>query len=104
MLEYNRFFQSGDSMKLNTRLVVMMMALLVIAMMILFVLNQHSQNDLVREIQESSTEVSKAIQLSVEDLTSENEIGSSRLNEYFKEARSKGINEINIINTEGEII
>jgi signal transduction histidine kinase len=91
-------------MKLNTRLVVMMMALLVIAMMILFVLNQHSQNDLVREIQESSTEVSKAIQLSVEDLTSENEIGSSRLNEYFKEARSKGINEINIINIEGEIV
>ncbi|HBA87722.1 MAG TPA: two-component sensor histidine kinase [Geobacter sp.] len=89
-------------MKLNTKLVMIMLTMLVIAMLILFVLNQFSQNDLVQEIQESSNVVSKAIQLSVEDLTSDEE--SSRLTEYLQQAKSKGVNEINIINNEGEII
>jgi signal transduction histidine kinase len=91
-------------MRLNTKLVMIMLTMLVIAMLILFVLNQFSQNDLVQEIQESSTVVSKAIQLSVEDLTSEADVESPRLTEYLQQARHKGVNEINIINNEGEII
>jgi len=91
-------------MKLNTKLVMIMLSLLIIAMLILFTLNQFSQNDLVQEIQESSLVVSKAIQLSVEDLTSETDVESSRLKEYLQQARNKGINQINIINNEGEII
>ena len=91
-------------MKLNTKLVMMMLTLLIIATLILFVMNQFSQNDLVQEMQESSTEVSKAIQLSVEDLTSEEDYESSRLKDYFQQAKNKGINEINIISNEGEII
>lgn len=90
-------------MKLNTKLVMMMVTLLVIATLILFMMNQFSQNDLVQEMQESSTEVSKAIQISVEDLTSETD-ESSRLTDYFQQARNKGINEVNIISNEGEII
>ena len=89
-------------MNLNTRLVLIMISLLVLAVMTLFSLNQLSQNTLVREIQESSQEISKAVQLSIADLTSEAE--TSRLVEYFAGARQKGINEINIINSEGEII
>ncbi len=91
-------------MNLNAKLVIIMLSLLIIAILTLFIMNQYSQNDLVREIQESSTEVSKAIQISVEDLTSETEVVTSRLSDYLKEARNKGINEINIINNEGEII
>ena len=91
-------------MKLNTKLVMIMLTLLVITMLVLFVLNQVSQNDLVQEIQESSTVLSKAIQLSVEDLTSETDEESSRLKEYLQQAKNKGVNEINIINNDGEII
>ena len=91
-------------MKLNTKLVMIMLTMLIIAMLILFVLNQFSQNDLVQEIQESSTVVSKAIQLSVEDLTSETDVESFSLKEYLQQARNKGVNEINIINNDGEII
>jgi signal transduction histidine kinase len=83
---------------------MIMLSMLVIATLILFVLNQVSQNDLVREIQESSTVLSRAIQLSVEDLTSMTEADPSRLTEYLREARLKGVNEIDIINNEGEII
>lgn len=89
-------------MKLNTKLVIIMISLLVLAMLTLFILNQYAQNDLVKEIQESSQEISKAVQISIEDLTSEAE--TSRLNEYLLKARERGINEINIINIEGEII
>ena len=90
-------------MRLNTKLTLIMVSLLVIAGCALFVLNQYSQNDLVSEIQESSTEVSKAIQISVEDLTSE-DVVPSRLKDYLKEAKKRGITEVNIINNEGEII
>ncbi len=89
-------------MKLNAKLIIIMLSLLVLAMLTLFMLNQFAQNDLVREIQESSQEISKAVQMSIEDLTSEAE--TSRLTEYLNKAREKGINEINIINNEGEII
>ncbi|HXE96375.1 MAG TPA: ATP-binding protein [Dongiaceae bacterium] len=89
-------------MKLNSKLIIIMLSLLVLAMLTLFILNQFAQTDLVNEIQESSQEISKAIQMSIEDLTSEAE--TSRLTDYLKKAREKGINEINIINTEGEII
>lgn len=89
-------------MKLNAKLVIIMVSLLVLAMMTLFALNQYAQNDLVNEIQDSSQEISKAVQMSIEDLTSEAE--TSRLTEYLNKAREKGINEINIINSEGEII
>lgn len=89
-------------MKLNAKLVLIMLSLLILAMLTLFLLNQYSQNVLVEEIQDSSQEISKAIQLSIADLTSEAE--HSRLMEYLEKARSKGINEINIIDIEGEII
>lgn len=89
-------------MKLNAKLIIIMLSLLVLAMLTLFSLNQYAQNDLVREIQDSSQEISKAIQMSIEDLTSAAE--TSRLTDYLIKAREKGINEINIINTEGEII
>jgi signal transduction histidine kinase len=57
----------------------------------------------VEEIQDSSTEVSKAIQLSIADLTSNDE-NTSQLKEYLKGAKHKGIKEVSIINNEGEII
>jgi nitrogen fixation/metabolism regulation signal transduction histidine kinase len=89
-------------MKLNAKLVIIMISLLVIAMLTLFILNQYAQNDLVNEIQESSQEISKAVQMSIEDITSTAE--TSRLTDYLHKARDKGINEINIISNEGEII
>jgi len=89
-------------MKLNAKLILIMLSLLVLAVITLFSLNQFSQTELVREIQESSQEISQAVQLSIADLTSETE--TSRLSEFFYSARQKGINEINIINSEGEII
>jgi len=89
-------------MKLNAKLVIIMLTLLVLAMLSLFMLNQYAQNDLVREIQDSSQEISKAVQMSIEDLTSEAE--TSRLTDYLNKSRDRGINEINIISNEGEII
>lgn len=89
-------------MKLDAKLILIMLLLLVLAVMALFTLNQFSQTTLVREIQDSSQEISKAVQLSIADLTSEAE--TSRLSEFFNSARQKGINEINIINSEGEVV
>lgn len=91
-------------MNLNSKLVIIMLTLLLLTMLTLFSLNQMSQTKLVSEIQESSTAISEILQKSVEDLTSVTEVETSRLAEYLKEARKKGVNEINIINTEGEII
>jgi signal transduction histidine kinase len=89
-------------MKLNSKLIIIMISLLVLAMLTLFILNQFAQTDLVNEIQESSQEISKATQMSIEDLTSDTE--TSRLTDYLIKARERGIKEINIFNTEGEIV
>lgn len=89
-------------MKLNAKLILIMLSLLVLAVITLFSLNQFSQMALVQEIQDSSQEISKAVQISIADLTSEAE--TSRLTGFFDGARQKGINEINIINSDGEII
>lgn len=91
-------------MNLNAKLVIIMLTLLILAMLMLFTLNQISQTKLVSEIQESSTAISEILQKGVEDLTSETEVETSRLADYLKSVREKGVNEINIINTEGEII
>lgn len=91
-------------MNLNTKLVIIMLTLLGLTMLTLFALNQMSQTKLVREIQESSTAISEILQKSVEDLTSETEVETSQLEDYLKGVRNKGVNEINIINTEGEVI
>jgi len=89
-------------MKLNAKLVLLMLTLLLVALFSLFLLNQFAQNSLVHAIQESSLEISKAIQMSIEDITSDAE--NSRLTDYLDKARDRGINEINIFNIEGEII
>lgn len=89
-------------MKLNAKLILIMLSLLVIAVITLFTLNQFAQNDLVQEIQESSQQISKAVQVSIADLTSAAE--TSRLSGFLDGAKQKGIKEINIINSEGEII
>lgn len=89
-------------MKLNTKLIIIMLSLLILTLLALFILNQTAQTALVNEIQVSSQEISKAVQMSIEDLTSSAE--TSRLNDYLVKARKKGINEINIINTDGEIV
>ncbi len=91
-------------MKLNTKLVLIMLSLLVIATLTQFILNQYSQHALVDEIQDSSAAISEVLQKSVEDLTSESNVEISKLSEYLEEVRSKGVNEINIIDPEGEII
>lgn len=91
-------------MTLNTRLVMIMLSLLVIAILTLFLLNQYSQNEMVEEIQDSSTMVTKALQMSIEDLTSEYEPDRARLKEYMKEAKVKGVKEITILSNEGEVI
>ena len=64
-------------MKLNAKLIIIMLSLLVLAMMTLFILNQFALTALVNEIQDSSQEISKAIQMSIEDLTSDAETSRS---------------------------
>lgn len=89
-------------MNLHNRLVLIMISLLVLAVMALFTLNQFSQVALVREIQDSSQEISKAVQMSIADLTSSG--SSSQLAEYYTQARQKGVSEINIIDERGQIV
>lgn len=91
-------------MKLYTKLVIIMLTLLIIAIVTLFIMNQYSQHILVEEIRDSSTAISEVLQKSVEDLTSETDAETTKLSEYVAEARKKGIDEINIIDTDGEII
>lgn len=91
-------------MRLYARLLLIMISLLVIVTIAQFALNQYSQKLLVSEIQDSTAVISQILQKSVADLTSMTESEVSSLSDYLEEVRRKGVNEINIINTEGQII
>jgi len=91
-------------MKLYTRLLLIMISLLVIVTVSQFLLNQYSQKLLVNEIQDSTATISQILQKSVADLTSMTDDEASTLSDYVAQARQKGVNEVNIINIEGEII
>lgn len=91
-------------MKLNTKLVLIMILLLVIVTITQFIMNQFSQKALVQEIQDSTAAISQLLQKSVADLTSATDDEVSNLSDYVAEARRKGVNEVNIIDPDGEII
>lgn len=81
-----------------------MMLLFILSSFVLFVISQNAQKKLIREFEENIDDLTKAIQISVQKLTSENEIDAHKMKELIKNLKRKGINEISILSENKEII
>ncbi len=92
------------NLSLNKKLVLMMLFMSSILLSILLFLYWQSEKILLNELGNQTAELSKAIQVGVEEVTGSGSTDETRLAQYLKRLNSKGINEISIISNTDEII
>lgn len=92
------------NLSLNKKLILMMLFLSFILLTILFFLYWQSEKALLNQLASQTAELSKAIQIGVEEVTGSGSTDEMRLAQYLKNLNAKGIKEISIISNTDEII
>ncbi len=89
---------------LKGKLILTMSTLFIISSLMLFLISQNAQKRLMSEVEDNIEDLTKAIQVSVEKLTSSEEKKPEKLKELIMNFKKKGINEISILSESREII
>ena len=92
------------NLSLNKKLILMMLFLSFILLSIMVFLYWRSEKALLNELARQTSELSKAIQVGVEEVTGSGNTDEMRLAQYLKDLNSKGLKEISIISNTDEII
>jgi signal transduction histidine kinase len=92
------------NLSLNKKLIAMMLFVCLIVISTLLFLYSQSENALLTEIESQTAELSKAIQVGIEEVTSKGYTDEMRLHNYLKQLNTKGVKEISIIGNSDEII
>jgi signal transduction histidine kinase len=93
-----------QSVPLTVKLIVIILALNLAMLAVLFLLYTNLTEDLVEKVEGHTEDLTKAIQISVKKLATQEYTDTYALTEYLNSLNSKGIGEINIVNTDQEII
>jgi len=91
-------------LSLRGKLLLMMFALLVLVLATLFVLYWQAELQLLAQVERHTTDLSTAIQISVERLTSKGRTSEARLQDYVQQLQRRGVREISIVSNEEEVI
>jgi len=91
-------------LSLNQKLIAMMLLLSLSIITIFVVLYSRAEQDIFRQFEARSTELSKAIQIAVEEVTSSGAPDVKRLENYLKKLNAKGVKEISVISNSDKII
>lgn len=89
---------------LNVRLIIIMLFLSFIMITALLIIYSSSERALSREIERQTADLTKAIQIGVEEVTASGLTDEARLANYLKELNTRGIKEITIISNADEIV
>src|SRR3972149_4818343 len=92
------------NLSLNEKLIGMMLFLSLILISILLFLYSRSETTMLAELEKQTAELSKAIQVGVEEVTSTGFTDQMKLYHYLQELKAKGVKEISIISNTDEII
>ncbi len=92
------------SISLNKKLIGMMLFLSIIVISVLTYLYSQSERALMNELEKQTAELSKAIQVGVEEVTTTGYTDEMRLQNYLKKLNAKGVKEISIISPSDEIV
>lgn len=92
------------SLSLNRKLIAMMLFLSLVLVLVLLFLYSQSEKALLKEVENQTAELSQAIQVGVQEVTSTGYTDEMRLSNYLKELNAKGVKEISIISTTDKII
>lgn len=94
-----------NNLSLKTKLLLMMLLLSLLSIGLLFFVYTRAERALITEVERYTTDLSSAIQISMEQLTKEDEeIKDEQLKEYVKRFRKKGIRAISILDNDKEVI
>ncbi len=96
--------RGGWKLSLQAKLLGMMFGLLVLVLATLFLLYWRAETQLISQVERHTTDLSTAIQVSVEQLTSRGRTTEARLQDYVKQLQRRGVNEISIVSNEEEVI
>src|SRR3989304_7939367 len=87
-------------LSLQTKLLGMMFGLLLLVLATLFLLYWRAETQLISQVERHTTDLSTAIQVSVEQLTSKGRTTEARLHDYVHRLQRRGIREISIVSNE----
>ncbi len=93
---------SSKPLTLKQKLVLIMVGLFFALLSILLILYYQAEKNLYRNLQDQITDLSKVIQVGVEEVTGASD--EKRLKAYLAQLRAKGIKEISIISNTDEIV
>ncbi len=93
-----------ENLRLQTKLVAMMLLLLLLSLASLFFLYWQAERRLVGQVERHTTDLSTAIKVSVEQLTSKGRTTEARLQDYVQRLERRGVREISILSNEREVI
>jgi len=90
-----------DKMSLRWKLIILLLCLNFALMSTLYIFYTQTEKRLLKEIEKQTADLTKAIQVGVEEVTRG---GSNKLSEYINKLNTKGIREVSIISNQQEII
>lgn len=93
-----------NRLNLTTKLVLMMLLLTLLSLAASYVYNVKSEKEFIRKVEDNIGDLSTAIKISVEELTSTERTNEARLADYVNRLKNKGVSEISIISNEKEVI
>lgn len=91
-------------LSLRGKLLAMMFGLLMLVLATLFLLYWRAETQLISQVERHTTDLSTAIQVSVEQLTSRGRTTEARLQDYVQRLQQRGVREISIVSNEEEVI
>lgn len=94
----------GSGLSLRGKLLAMMFGLLILVLAILFLMYWQAESRLITQVERHTTDLSTAIQISVERLTSRGRTSEARLQDYVQRLQRRGVREISIVSNEEEVI
>ncbi|HKB08505.1 MAG TPA: HAMP domain-containing protein, partial [Candidatus Polarisedimenticolia bacterium] len=89
---------------IGTRLLLIVLVMMLLTLTSSFLLYSHFEVALLDEIQGQTESLSKALQISVQQLTSRGESDDKLLNDYVQRLSSKGVKEISILSNEKQVV
>jgi len=103
-MRFNKNIDYLLRLSLNQKLVAMMLLLSLAIITVFVVLYSSAEQAIFKEFEDRSTELSKAIQIAVEEVTSSGSPDVKRLENYLKKLNAKGVKEISVISNSDKII
>lgn len=93
-----------NRVNLTVKLVLMILLLTLLSLSASYIYNVRSERDFLKRVEDNVGDLSSAIKISVEEMTSTARTDEARLADYVTRLKNKGVKEISIISNEQTVI